>query len=130
MRRYLPLLSVLRSLDTNDRIIVLSHLDESTRDAIYRTIVWVLQSTKIPLEHRLLLKKRLNPYKKELRNVSAKVSKSMVGRGRGGGGSNSTYRKTSKKTVQKADDLGQIGGKPLTHILDAAIPFLLELFSG
>ena len=103
----LPLLNVLRSVKADARQIILAHLDDKTRDLIYETIAKVLQSgEKIPPRRRANLKFQLSPYKDDLRVI--------------------THPK--KSTKQKRKRLEQIGGKPMQHIIAAAIPLLLNLF--
>jgi len=112
---FLPFLSALKKLSPDDRVIVLSHLDFKTRDALYKTIVAVLRSRRIPLPRRKELKVQLSPYKQELRQISR-----QYGRGR--------TKKPKRKTVNQ--QLARLGGEPLGIVIDAAIPLLLNVFSG
>ena len=105
-RVVLPLLNALRSLEPDKRVIILSHLDDVAKDHLYETIAHVIRSDKVPFEKRLFLKKKLGPYKDQLRFI------------------------TSRKNVkQKSRKLAQIGGGPMTHLLGTAIPLLLNLYS-
>lgn len=102
----LALLHVLKSIEPNQRVIVMAHMDNKTKDGIYKTITRVLKSGKVPIDERILLKKELGPYKKEFRYLSDK-----------------------KKSVRpKTKKLTQVGGGPMTPILKLAIPLLLDLF--
>ena len=102
----LPLLNVLRSIKPEQRQILLAHINDKTRDLIYKTISEVLNSERVPFKERLRLKKNLEPYKGDLRYL--------------------THPKKAKKGKEKK--LNQIGGGPMNHILKAAIPLLLNLF--
>ena len=102
----LPLLNVLRNMTADHRQILLAHLDDKTRDGLYETISHVLRSNKVPFAKRLFLKSKLSPYKKDLR-----------------------YLSNPKRTgAQKRKRLTQVGAGPMSHILKAAIPLLLNLF--
>jgi hypothetical protein len=102
----LPLLQVLKSLTSEQRTIVLAHLDDKTRDFIYETITTVLRSEKLPFRKRAALKEKLSPYKNDLRYISDK----------------------KKSRAQKKNRLTQLGGGPMAHVLKTAIPMLLNLF--
>jgi hypothetical protein len=102
----LPLLHVLKSVKPEHRVILLAHLDDSSRDALYEAINQVLCSEKIPVRKRLFLKSKLEPYKGHLRYL-ADAKKGPVG---------------------KKKRLAQIGGGPMTHVLREAVPLLLDLF--
>ena len=104
----LPFLNILRKLSSEDRVIILAHLDDQTKDIIYKTVNFVLRNKTLPIADRILLKKKLFPYKKDLRYVSQ--------RNIGGGGG-------------KSSRLFRIGGEPLGAVLDKAVPLLLNLFS-
>ena len=103
----LPLLTALRSVPPNLRVILLSHLDNSTRDRLYETISHVLKSNRVPFAKKLFLKSKLLPYKDQLRFLADK-------------------KKSSRSKKQR---LAQIGGGPMTHVLGTAIPLLLNLYS-
>jgi hypothetical protein len=105
----LPLLHVLKSLKPDYRVIILSHLDDATRDAIYKTITQVLSSDKVPAKRRLYLKSRLSPYKNHLRYLA-------------------TCKPGKRCQHLKKKRLTQIGGGPMSHVLKTAIPLLLNLF--
>ena len=102
----IPLLEVLRSLKSSDRIIILAHLDEETRDALSSTIASVLKSEKVPVETRLGLQKKLHRHGDSL---SCVVDHAASGKER---------RRT----------LSQLGGGPMKVLLNAALPLLLDLF--
>lgn len=104
-KELLPLLSALRSMKPDHRVIVLSHFDDKTKDAIYATITNVLTSKKIPIEDRLNLKSRLCKHKDDLRVITCK----------------------HKSHCQKRKKLAQVGGGPMGHVLNQAIPLLLDL---
>ena len=106
----LPLLDVLKRVEADDRLILLSYFDNETRDLLYETIVCVLQSDKVPLQKRLHLKRVLSPFKEELRHAAKQF---------GGGDSGSA-------TVHFA----RAGGRPLGELIDAAIPLLVDFFSS
>ena len=103
----LPLLNALRSVEPKQRIILMAHFDDKTRDAIYETIAHVLKSEKVPFAKRLFLKSKLTPYKSQLRILANK----------------------KKGSLQKKKKLAQIGGGPMSHVLSTAVPLLLNLFS-
>lgn len=102
----LPLLNALRSIPHDKRVILLAHLNDSTKDHIYEAVTRVLKSDRVPFAKRLFLKSKLGPYKVPLRYLADK--------------------KTSP--TRKRQALAQIGGGPMTHILGTAIPLLLNLF--
>lgn len=102
----IPLLNVLKSLKSTDRVIILAHLDDNTRDDLYLTIESVLQSDKVPFEARIKLQKKLSPHKEQLRHI---VDKSV-----------------SKQVKKKK--LNQLGGNPLKLILNSALPLMLGQF--
>jgi hypothetical protein len=102
----LPLLQVLKSLEPEQRIIILAHMDDRTRDAIYETITRVLTSDKIPFERRLRLKSELADHKDCFRCLVDK--------------------KSGKRERKKK--LAQVGGGVMTPVLKAAIPLLLNMF--
>lgn len=103
----LPLLAVLKTMKPEHRVIVLSHFDDVTRDAIYEAITHVLLSERIPFRKRLELRRRLRPYKNELRGFSDS-------------GKSSTWKKRQ---------LVQMGAGPMTHVLRATVPLLLDLYA-
>lgn len=102
----LPLLHTLKSLKPEQRIIVLAHLNDETKDVLYQTIMWVLRGDKLPPGSRKYLQKKLLPFKKDLR-----------------------YLGTAEKSPRvKQKKLMQVGGGPLKHVLSIAIPLLLDTF--
>lgn len=103
----LPLLNALQTVKPEQRVILMAHFDDKTRDAIYETITHVLKSEKVPFAKRLFLKAKLSPYKNELRFLADK----------------------KKGAVKKREKLAQIGGGPMSHVLKAAVPLLLNIFS-
>lgn len=102
----IPLLNVLKSLKSNDRVIILAHLDDETRDALSATIASVLESEKVPIETRLHLHKKLRDHRDCLKHIISD--------------------RASSKTKKKK--LTQLGGGPMKHILQAALPMMLQLF--
>lgn len=102
----LPLLHVLKSIKPAHRIIILAHLDDKTRDALYATIMRVLQSSKVPLETRLKLKSQLKKYQKDLRYLADR----------------------SKSDRVKKRKLVALGGSPMRQVLNTAIPLLMNMF--
>lgn len=105
-RAMIPLLSVLKSMRPEHRIVVLAHLDDATRDAIYETITDVLQSDKVPIQRRLFLRSKLADHRSDLRYL--------------------TDKKRSK--IGKKKKLTQVGGAPMYHVLRAALPLMLQLY--
>ena len=103
----LPLLHVLRTIRPEQRVILLAHFDDQTRDALYATIGQVLKSNKVPIRNRLLLKAKLFAHKDKLRYLADK----------------------KKTSTSKRRKLAQIGGSPMKYILKTAIPLLLNLFT-
>lgn len=103
----LPLLHALKGVRPDHRVILMAHFDDKTRDALYETITNVLRSEKVPFEKRLFLKTKLAEHRDDLRYLSNK-------------------KKSSK---QKQKRLAQIGGGPMSHVLDLAIPLLLNLYA-
>lgn len=102
----LPLLHVLKSIQPQQRQILLAHFDDATRDLLYATIAEVLRSSRVPFQKRLFLRAKLSPYKNDLR-----------------------YLNSPKKTKeQKRKKLQQLGAGPVNHIFRTAIPLLLNLF--
>jgi hypothetical protein len=106
-RVLLPLLQVLKSMKPEYRVIILSHLDDETRDSLYETITDVLNSDRVPFRRRLYLKSKLSPYKDHLRYLADRNK-------------NSGYGKKKR--------LAQVGGGPMSHVLKTAIPLLLNIF--
>ena len=89
------------------RIIILEHLSDRSRDDLYATISKVLaDSPKMPYKKRISLKHKLEPYKEHFRYL--------------GNGQN--------KPRSKRKTLAQVGGGPMTHMLNAALPLLLDLY--
>lgn len=102
----LPFLHVLKSLKARDRIIILAHLDDETRDSIYKTISQVLRSNKVPIQNKLYLRDKLKSHKDNLRYLINQ----------------------KKSSTQKKKKLTQIGGSPLSVLLNTALPLMLNLF--
>lgn len=103
----LPLLHVLKSLKPQQRVILLAHLDDKSRDALYQAIGHVLTTDKIPMRKRLFLKHQLSPHKEDLRFLCSKRHDSEC----------------------KRRKLTQIGGGPMAHILRAAVPLMLNYYA-
>lgn len=102
----LPLLNVLRTVKPEQRTILLAHMDDKTREYLYQTISHVLRSQDVPMNKRIFLRNKLDPYKNDLRILMSK--------------------KASKK--KKQHHLAQIGAGPMSYVLKEAIPLLLQLF--
>ena len=105
-RFLLPLLSILKRIKPSERIIIMSHIDDVTRDALYETINHVLTSESIPLRKRLLLKAKLTPFKNDFRFLTSK----------------------KRSSVAKKKKLTMMGGAPLGYVVKTAIPLLLDLY--
>ena len=104
----LPLLGVLKNLKPADRIIILAHLDDLSRDRLYETINQVLsQSSPLPSSKKKLLKRRLWAHRENLRYLTSRK------------------RRSSK---EKRRRLVHIGGNPLGYLLKTAVPLLLNLY--
>ncbi len=104
--KVIPLLDALRGMKPDARTIILAHLDDATRDDIYKTIAKVLQSDRLPAKKRAMLRRKLETFKSEFRQLA--------------GAKASPRRK--KKT------LTQVGGGPIGHVIKQAIPLLLNVF--
>ena len=104
-RVLLPLLHILKSMRSDHRVILMSHLDDEARDAIYQTIFKTLTSSKVPLRKRLFLKSKLLPYKSHLRYLAS----------------------SSKPSRAKKRRLAQMGGGAMSDVLRVAIPLLINL---
>lgn len=87
------------------RVIVVSHLNDKTKDGLYKTVTHVLRTKKMPIEERLKLRSKLGPYKNEFRHLS--------------------QRNASKRSKEQV--LAQLGAGPMTHVIKSAIPLLLDL---
>lgn len=104
---YVPLLNVLKKMEPEDRIILMSHFNDVTTDYLCATITRLLRDQKIPFEKKLVLREKLMPYEKKLRYLAKKT-------------------KSSKKMRRKV--LSQIGGGPMNYLIDTALTKLLDLF--
>lgn len=102
----LPLLSVLKSISPQKRIILLAHFDDETRDGLCKTIVEVQSSPKIPFYRRNSIRKCLAPYKKHLNVIASK----------------------GNSRASKKKRLAQMGGGAMTKVLKTAVPLMLNLF--
>ena len=103
----LPLLAILKKMHANDRMILLSHLDDVTRDSIYEMIAHVLRSNSLPMRKKLFLKSKLAPYKNDIRFLA-------------------DTRKSSKLKKRR---LTEMGGAPMGFIVRTAVPLLLNLYA-
>ncbi len=108
-RQVLPLLEVLRKMKPAHRVIVLAHLNDATRDDIYATVAKVLTSRSISESEKVRLRRKLGPHKQLLRYLA-----------------DGNKRKNKRK---KKDVLMQVGAGPMGHVLSAAVPMMLDLFS-
>ena len=84
------------------RKIIIAHLDNDSLDCICEAITNILHNPNLTPHQLNKLRKQLSPYKNSLRYLSKK------------------NRKNKKKK------LIEIGGNPLTYILSAAIPLLIN----
>ena len=102
----IPLVNVLKSLKASDRVIILAHLDDVTRDDLCVTVNSVLKSEKVPIETRLKLQQKLRGHSDCLKHIASDTA--------------------SPNTKRKK--LTQLGGGPMKLILQAALPMMLNLF--
>lgn len=101
MRELLPMLQVLKSMKADDRIILMSHLNDRAKDALYKTITHLLVSDTLPNNKKKLLHKKVGPLLQGgKRSLSA-----------------------SRKAVV------QFGGAPMNYVLRTAVPLYLGLFA-
>lgn len=101
MRDLIPMLQVLKSMKADDRIILLNHMNDRAKDALYKTITTLLTSKSLSAKKRKLLQKKLEPVAK----------------------------KSPKGVVAKRKALVQLGGSPLSYVLKTALPLYLNLFA-
>jgi SOS response regulatory protein OraA/RecX len=105
----LPLLGILKKLNSADRVIILSHLDNVSRDKLYETINHVLsKKSALPEVKKKQLKKKLWNFRADLRFLSHK----------------------SRSPKEKRRRLLQMGGGPMGYVIKTAIPLLLNLYSS
>ena len=102
----IPLLETLKQMDNKQQTLLLDHLDDNAYDMIYDSVARTLQ--KVKKGERDKFSEMLSPFKQDLQHV--------IRRSKGGG---------VKKKVIKS-----IGGGPLTSLLSAAVPILVELFAN
>lgn len=103
--RILPLLSILRSIRPEQRIILLSHFDLKTKDAICSAISFTLSTEKLSKQKKRRMVKKLEPHMREILPI---------------------IRQTPVAARRKR--LMQVGAGPMKHILNATIPLLLDVF--
>lgn len=103
-RLLLPLLHALLRTPEDCRVILLSHLDDKTRDGIYEAIACTLTSSHVPLRKRLFLKSKLSNFKREFKVLASPKA---------------TPR-------QKKTSLCMVGAGPMRHLMRAAIPLLIN----
>lgn len=107
IKKVLPLLDTIKNIRPKQRVVLFSHMDDETRDMIYQSLTHLLTSQKVPVKTRLMLKKKLNPFRKSFQLLMDK--------------------KKSPKFKQKV--LLQMGGAPsMSYALRQAIPALLDMF--
>lgn len=106
LERLLPLLSVLRSVSPEKRVILLSHFDDATRDAICRAVTFTLTTERLSKSTRKRLKQRLEPYREDFRYII----------------------RPKGSPPGKRRRLLQVGAGPMNHVIRAAIPLLLNMF--
>lgn len=104
VRSIIPLLHVLRSVNSDYRIIILSHLDDLTRDRIYEALTKVLTNDKLSFSQKLELKKKLGKHRHDLRCLMD----------------------TRKSAKVKKKKLLQMGGGPMSNVLSATFSHLLD----
>lgn len=105
-RELLPLLDVLRRVKPSQRVILLSHMSDATKDDIYATVADLLQGRRMPARKRRALKAKLLPFKDQLRFLAD----------------------GTKSPSQKSKVLVQVGAGPMSVVLKTAVPLLLNLF--
>lgn len=106
IKHILPLVKTLQDIKPRkNRSILLSHLDDEACQALYETIFNVLYSDKLHPSVRQKLKRILKHYKKPIEYLGNKRHKASLKRKR----------------------LVAMGGFPLTAILSAAVPLLIDL---
>ena len=103
----LPLLGALKDMRPDQRVIIMHHLDDETRDCLYEVIEHALCDTRLPPRRRTHLRTKLMPHKHDWRYII-------------------DPRRPPKMRKKK---LLQLGGGPFSHILRAAVPLLLDIFS-
>jgi hypothetical protein len=101
----LPLLNILEKVDPTDRIILLTHLDDCSRESIIAMISIVIRNNKSHAIEKEMLRQELGPVKKHIRYLV-----------------NPRFKKKNK------EHLIAIGGSPFDTILKTGIPLLLHLF--
>ena len=102
LQHLLSFLQSLKIVKPTHRKIIIAHLDNNSLECICEAITNILHNPNLPSHQLNKLKKHLIPYKNSLRYLSKK------------------NRKHKKKK------LIEIGGNPLTYILSAAIPLLIN----
>lgn len=103
----ISLLQTLKELKPNHRVILLSHLDDKSTDALFDSIRRVLRASSLPLSTRQRLRRVLSPHKESVRFI-ADSRNSRVAR--------------KKKMVQ-------MGGFPIAALLGAAVPLIVDLIA-
>ena len=106
-REILPLLGVLKSLPSPQRVIVLAHLDNKTRDKVYECVHLTLQDrSALPHESKNRLRRRLWKEREDWRCLSCKRSPKAL----------------------KRQKLLQLGGAPMGFLLKSMVPLMLRLY--
>lgn len=105
LQKLLPVLQSVHKAAPKHRATLLSHLDSGSRQGIYEAINNVLHNPAIPRERQLMLKKKLHPYKKDLRYLAD----------------------SSKSNKNRQKRLSRMGGFPWETILSTAVPLLMAL---
>lgn len=106
--KLLPMLQSLHKASPRHRSVLLSHLDNSSVDALCETAHNVLCNPALPTVSKRRLKKTLAPYKSELRYIANK--------------------KNSQSNKKKR--IVRMGGFPWGALLGVGIPMLMNLFKG
>lgn len=101
------MLQALKSMKPDDRIILMSHLNDKAKDALYETVAQVLQNEKLPEGKRRSLIRKLKPHKEAVRKLAL-----------------NRHRPASRRR-----SVVQLGGSPMGYVLDAALPLFVSLFA-
>lgn len=120
LERMLVFLQTLKELRPKHRIILLSHVDPTSHDCVCEAISNVLRSRRISAAKRGRLRKLLAPHKEVLRRLADGRRRRGSRRGAVAGAG------AAAEEASRAASLVQIGGYPLSRVLSAAVPLLLD----
>ena len=101
----LSFFTTLKQIGPTKRAVLISRLDKKSIDDLSELVCNILHNTRIPLELRKELKRRLSPHRDCLRQIARK--------------------KTSTKN--KVRGLERVAGFPLASLLGVGIPLLYQL---